>query len=198
MISVNGTSPATHHSETFPKSLDAVPVLLLQCLAMADWRQIQARIRKARSAPDAVVKMTELFERTRDAMVAFELGKLHEKAGANEDAVNSYTVAYERFRRTGWRKKAEEALVRLGAPVPTTPMGTGRDESTPPESAAPPEAPAAEAPQFPSDLAAEEGESQLAFADAILAQEDTSAGDRAPVAERPAAAESSTRAGAAG
>ena len=74
---------------------------LLQCFAMADWRQIQARIRKARSAPDGIVKMTELFERTRDAMVAFELGKLHEKAGANADAVTNYTVAFERFRRTG-------------------------------------------------------------------------------------------------
>ncbi len=157
---------------------------------MADWRQIQARIRKARSAPDAIPKMTELFERTRDAMVAFELGKLHEKAGAKEDAVNSYTVAFERFRRTGWRKKAEEALVRLGAPVPTTPMETG-----PIESGAHSEEPAAAAPEFPSNHAAEEGESQLAFADAISAQADSSPHTRAPHGERPARAEAQASAG---
>lgn len=145
---------------------------------MADWRQIQARIRKARSAPDAIVKMTELFERTRDAMVAFELGKLHEKAGAKEDAVNSYTVAFERFRRTGWRKKAEEALVRLGAPVPTTPMEAG-----PTESAGHSEESAAAAPEIPPSVAAEEGESQLAFAHVIFAEAEPTAPGRAPRAE---------------
>ena len=141
---------------------------------MADWRQIQARIRKARSAPDGVVRMPELFERTRDAMVAFELARLHEKAGANEDAVKCYTVAFERFRRTGWRKKAEEALVRLGAPVPTTPMEMG-----PTESAAPlPAEPAAPAPVIPAAVAAEEGESQLAFAHVIFAEAETPASGR--------------------
>ncbi len=150
---------------------------------MADWRQIQARIRKARSAPDAVVKMTELFERTRDAMVAFELAKLHEKAGAKEDAVNSYTVAYERFRRTSWRKKAEEALVRLGAPVPDTPMETG-----PADSATPSEEPAAATPasRVPPAVAAEEGESQLAFAHVIFAEAEPATPGRAPRPERPA------------
>ncbi|MCL4522373.1 MAG: hypothetical protein M1453_09395 [Acidobacteria bacterium] len=132
---------------------------------MADWRQIQARIRKARTAPDAVAKMTELFERTRDAMVAFELAKLHEKAGANEDAVTSYTVAFERFRRADWKKKAEEALVRLGAPVPTTTMETGPAEAAPHS-----EESAAAAPHIPPEVAAEEGESQLAFAHVIFAE----------------------------
>lgn len=152
---------------------------------MADWRQIQARIRKARSAPDGVAKMTELFERTRDAMVAFELGKLHEKAGANADAVTCYTVAFERFRRTGWRKKAEEALVRLGAPVPTTPMETGPADSGAPLS----EVPAAPSPVIPASVAAEEGESQLAFADAIFAQAEPSETGRGQRVERPARAE---------
>ncbi len=158
---------------------------------MADWRQIQARIRKARSAPDAIVKMTELFEHTRDAMVAFELGKLHEKADAKEDAVNSYTVAFERFRRSGWRKKAEEALVRLGAPVPTTPMETG-----PSESAGHSEEHAAAAPKIPPSVAAEEGESQLAFAHVIFAEAEAPAAGRAPRAERPARAEAPPTAGA--
>jgi hypothetical protein len=152
---------------------------------MADWRQIQARIRKARSAPDGVAKMTELFERTRDAMVAFELGKLHEKAGANADAVTCYTVAFERFRRTGWRKKAEEALVRLGAPVPSTPMETGPADSGAPLS----EVPAAASPVIPASVAAEEGESQLAFADAIFAQAEPPETGRGQRVERPARAE---------
>jgi hypothetical protein len=85
---------------------------------MADWRQIQARIRKAKSAPDPAAQLSELFERTRDGMVAFELAKLREKAGEIPEAVQWYTTAAERFRRPQWRTKAEEALTRLGAPIP--------------------------------------------------------------------------------
>jgi hypothetical protein len=159
---------------------------------MADWRQIQARIRKARSAPDAIVKMTELFDRTRDAMVAFELARLHEKAGANEDAISCYTIAFERFRRTGWRKKAEEALVRLGAPVPTTPMETGPAESSAPSS----EAPASPSPRIPDAVAAEEGESQLAFAHVIFAEAGPESPGRDPRSEHAARPETAPAPGA--
>jgi hypothetical protein len=88
--------------------------------AMADWRQIQARIRKAKNSADAKAKLSELYQRTRDAMVAWELGVVEEKAERNEDAVKWFTIAAERFRRADWKKKAEEALTRLGAawPVP--------------------------------------------------------------------------------
>lgn len=85
---------------------------------MADWRQIQARIRKAKGATDAPVKLAELYERTRDAMVAFELAQFQEKAGEHAEAAKWYTAAAERFRRAQWRTKAEEALTRLGAPIP--------------------------------------------------------------------------------
>ncbi|MFZ3214447.1 MAG: hypothetical protein WA192_00125 [Candidatus Acidiferrales bacterium] len=85
---------------------------------MADWRQIQARIRKAKNSADPKVKLSELYQRTRDAMVAWELGAVEEKAERNEDAVKWYTIAAERFRRADWKKKAEEALARLGAPIP--------------------------------------------------------------------------------
>lgn len=85
---------------------------------MADWRQIQARIRKAKAAPEPAAQLSELFERTRDGMVAFELAKVHEKAGATPEAVQWYTTAAERFRRPQWRTRAEEALTRLGAPIP--------------------------------------------------------------------------------
>lgn len=85
---------------------------------MADWRQIQARIRKAKASPDAPAQLAELYERTRDAMVALELAQWHEKAGDNDEAVRWYTAAAERFRRAQWRTKAEQALTRLGAAIP--------------------------------------------------------------------------------
>ncbi|MGA8012850.1 MAG: hypothetical protein WB949_10530, partial [Candidatus Acidiferrales bacterium] len=85
---------------------------------MADWRQIQARIRKAKNSPDAQAKLNELYQRTRDAMVAWELGAIEEKSEHKEEAGNWYTIAAQRFRRADWRKKAEEALTRLGIEIP--------------------------------------------------------------------------------
>ena len=85
---------------------------------MADWRQIQARIRKAKNSPEALAKLSELYQRTRDAMVAWELGVVEEKAGRLEEAGKWYTIAAQRFRRADWKKKAEEALTRLGIELP--------------------------------------------------------------------------------
>jgi hypothetical protein len=85
---------------------------------MTDWRQIQARIRKAKNSPDALTKLNELFQRTRDGMVAWELGVVEEKAERMGEALTWYTVAAERFRRAEWKKKAEEAVVRLGGTIP--------------------------------------------------------------------------------
>jgi hypothetical protein len=65
-----------------------------------------------------------MYERTHDAMVAFELAQLHEKGGDTTEAVRWFTTAAERFRRPQWKQKAEEALVRLGAPIPTQTVGT--------------------------------------------------------------------------
>jgi hypothetical protein len=93
-------------------------VWLLQCSDMADWRQIQARIRKAKNSPEALAKLSELYQRTRDAMVAWELGVVEEKAGRNDEAGKWYTIAAQRFRRADWKKKAEEALTRLGIEIP--------------------------------------------------------------------------------
>ena len=84
---------------------------------MVDWRQIQGRIRKAKAAPDAPAQLAALYERTRDAMVAFELAAFHEKAGEHAEAARWYTTAAGRFRRAQWKRKAEEALARLGAPA---------------------------------------------------------------------------------
>jgi hypothetical protein len=84
---------------------------------MADWRQIQARIRKAKASTDAAAQLAELYERTRDAMVAFELARWQEKAGEHAEAARWYTAAAERFRRSQWKSKAQAALARLGAPA---------------------------------------------------------------------------------
>ena len=94
---------------------------------MADWRQIQARIRKAKNSPDASSKLSELYQRTRDAMVAWELGAIEEKAGRNEEAGHWYIISAQRFRRADWKKKAQEALARLGIELPAPGM-----ESPPP------------------------------------------------------------------
>ncbi|MGD0957582.1 MAG: hypothetical protein ABR953_12245 [Candidatus Acidiferrales bacterium] len=85
---------------------------------MADWRQIQARIRKAKNSPEAPAKLSELYQRTRDAMVAWELGAIEEKAGRNDEAAKWFTIAAQRFRRSDWKKKAEDALTRLGVELP--------------------------------------------------------------------------------
>ncbi len=54
-------------------------------------------------------------------MVAFEIAQLYEKAGTTSEAVRWFTTAAERFRRPQWKLKAEEGLVRLGAPIPAPP-----------------------------------------------------------------------------
>jgi len=102
--------------------------------AMADWRQIQARIRKAKNSPDAHAKLSELYQRTHDGMVAWELALIQEKAEAADEAVKWYSIAAERFRRAEWKKKAEEALTRLGAELPAgsaVPMDDGVNAEEP-------------------------------------------------------------------
>lgn len=98
---------------------------LLQYVDMADWRQIQARIRKAKNSPEAQAKLSELYQRTRDAMVAWELALIEEKAEHADEAGKWYVIAAQRFRRADWRKKAEEALTRLGIELPPMPAHSG-------------------------------------------------------------------------
>ena len=52
-------------------------------------------------------------------MVAFELATLQEKEANSAEAVRWYTTAAERFRRADWKSRAEDALTRLGAPIPS-------------------------------------------------------------------------------
>lgn len=81
---------------------------------MADWKQITARIRRARSSKDPGGQLSTLYEKTHDAMVAFELGKFFENSGQPGDAAKWYSAAAERFRRADWKSKAQEAVARLG------------------------------------------------------------------------------------
>ncbi|PYT79858.1 MAG: hypothetical protein DMG40_14590 [Acidobacteria bacterium] len=87
---------------------------------MADWKQITARIRRARSGKDPLGQLTNLYQKTSDAMVAFELAKLFENSGQNSDAAKWYSTAAAKFRRAEWKTKAQEAAVRLGGNVGET------------------------------------------------------------------------------
>jgi len=82
---------------------------------MADWKQITARIRRARTGKDPAGQLTALFLKTRDAMVAFELARYFESNGKSEDAGKWYMTAAQRFRRADWKAKAQESATRLGA-----------------------------------------------------------------------------------
>jgi hypothetical protein len=84
---------------------------------MTDWKQITARIRRARTGKDPAGQLSALFAKTRDAMVAFELARYFESTNNNEDAGKWYLTAAERFRRADWKTKAQEAATRLGATV---------------------------------------------------------------------------------
>src|SRR5712664_3711675 len=86
---------------------------------MADWKQITARIRRARTGKDPATQLSNLYQKTRDAMVAFELARFFEADGQNAEAAKWYSTAAERFRRADWKTKAQEAAARLGGQPPT-------------------------------------------------------------------------------
>ena len=105
---------------------------------MADWKQITARIRRARTGKDPAAQLSNLYQKTRDAMVAFELAKYFETAGQNGEAAKWYSTAAERFRRADWKTKAQEAAVRLGGDAPVTDASQSDELSvTPPILSAP-------------------------------------------------------------
>ncbi len=113
---------------------------------MTDWKQITARIRRARTSKDPAGQLSNLYQKTRDAMVAFELAKYFETSGQNADAAKWYSAAAERFRRADWKIKAQEAAVRLGGAPGEIPLEagsppTGEFALTPPVSTQEPELP---------------------------------------------------------
>jgi len=108
---------------------------------MADWKQITARIRRARSGKDPAGQLTNLFSKTRDAMVAFELARYFESKGNTADAGRWYLTAAERFRRADWKTKAQENAARLGATEPAEiPPPSAREVEAAQTGAAPAEA----------------------------------------------------------
>lgn len=102
---------------------------------MADWKQITARIRRARSGKDPAGQLTNLFSKTRDAMVAFELARYFESKGNTADAGRWYLTAAERFRRADWKTKAQECATRLGATEAADVPAGPAHEAEPPRSA---------------------------------------------------------------
>jgi hypothetical protein len=91
---------------------------------MADWKQITARIRRARTGKDPAGQLSNLFEKTNDAMVAFELARFFETSGQNPDAAKWYCTAAEKFRRADWKTKAQDAATRLAGLPPGEPLGS--------------------------------------------------------------------------
>ena len=85
---------------------------------MADWKQITARIRRAKGSKDPAGQLCNLFQKTRDAMVAFELARHLETASQSEEAVKWYAISWQRFRRGDWKTKAQDAVTRLGGALP--------------------------------------------------------------------------------
>ncbi len=64
-------------------------------------------------------------------MVAFEVAAAFEKAERTEEAQQWYKTAHERFRRAEWKKKAVEALARLGVSMPAEAPETPEAGSSP-------------------------------------------------------------------
>jgi hypothetical protein len=113
-----------------PRWAGGIVLSLLQCpYCMADWKQITARIRRARTGKDPATQLSNLFQKTRDAMVAFELAKFFETAGQSGEAAKWYSTAAELFRRADWKTKAQEAATRLSGQAPAEPAAPSDDLS---------------------------------------------------------------------
>jgi len=147
---------------------------------MADWKQITARIRRARTGKDPAGQLSNLYEKTRDAMVAFELARYFETSGQNAEAAKWYLDAANRFRRADWKTKAQEAAIRLGAELSPVDASRSSDDfqMTPlPASASEPlpsDAECVAAPEPSSSLA----ESEPGDTSAKLAGESSQSPDR--------------------
>ena len=131
---------------------------------MTDWKQITARIRRARSSKDPAGQLSNLYQKTRDAMVAFELAKFFETSGQNADAAKWYSAAAQRFRRADWKIKAQEAAVRLGRAPGEIPPDAGAPGE---EFVLTPPSVAAQEPELPFEQNPEALESSVAVTSEI-------------------------------
>jgi hypothetical protein len=107
-----------------------------ESVSMADWKQITARIRRARTSKDPAAQLSNLYEKTKDAMVAFELARFFEAATQLSEAARWYAEAAKHFRRADWKTKAQEAATRLGG-APLTSDEPASDSASPAPPAAP-------------------------------------------------------------
>jgi len=144
---------------------------------MTDWKQITARIRRARTSKDPAGQLSNLYQKTRDAMVAFELAKFFETSGQNADAAKWYSAAAEKFRRADWKTKAQEAAVRLGGAPGEIPLEAGTPPAgeftlTPPDTT--PE------PSLPFEQNAEALESSVAVSSEVQQAVEVSANQASP------------------
>jgi hypothetical protein len=137
-----------------------MPALLQLSDIMADWKQITARIRRARGSKDPAGQLTLLYEKTKDAMVAFELGRHFEIARDAAQALQWYQSAYSRFRRGEWKTKSREAIVRLGGEDPVAP-GTADAPALEAPDVVPSPVPTVPEPALPFEQNAEAFESLL-------------------------------------
>jgi hypothetical protein len=71
-----------------------------------------------------------LYQKTNDAMVAFELGRHFEIAKDPAQALPWYLTSATKFRRGEWKTKARDAVVRLGGELP--PDSDSLPDSAPP------------------------------------------------------------------
>ncbi len=71
-----------------------------------------------RGSRDPGGQLTLLYEKTNDAMVAFELGRHFEIGKDFPKSLEWYLTAATKFRRGEWKTKAREAVVRLGGELP--------------------------------------------------------------------------------
>jgi len=140
---------------------------------MTDWKQITARIRRARTSKDPAGQLSNLYQKTRDAMVAFELAKYFETSGQNADAAKWYSAAAERFRRSDWKIKAQEAAVRLGGVPGEIPLEAGAPPTG--ELALTPPLVSAAEPDLPFEQNPEALESSVAITSAIQQATDSTA-----------------------
>jgi len=132
---------------------------------MTDWKQITARIRRARTSKDPAGQLSNLYQKTRDAMVAFELAKFFETSGQNADAAKWYSAAAERFRRADWKVKAQEAAVRLGGAPGEIPLEVGAPQAE--EFALTPPTVSVQEPNLPFEQNAEALESSVAVSSEV-------------------------------
>src|SRR5260370_5131123 len=140
---------------------------------MTDWKQIPARIRRARTSKDPAGQLSNLYQKTQDAMVAFERAMCVETEVQNAYAAKWYSAAAERFRRSDWKVKAQEAAVRLGGAPGEIRLEAGAPPT--PEFALPPPPVLAAEPGLPFEQNPEALESSVAVTSEIQQAAESSA-----------------------